>query len=129
MSATYTIIAARFAGPGDASAIVQTVEAGAVAISAQDTPAVWQDLLDSGVPIEPAEVTSFGAAAARAERNVRLAASTWIIERHQDELLAGRTPTLSPAQLAAWLSYRQALRDQPAQEGFPVAVIWPEAPA
>ena len=29
---------------------------------------------------------------------------------------------------AAWATYRQALRDVPAQDGFPLTVNWPEAP-
>lgn len=29
----------------------------------------------------------------------------------------------------AWLSYRQALRDLPDQEGYPLNIIWPGSPA
>lgn len=35
----------------------------------------------------------------------------------------------SPVDGAAWLSYRQALRDVSSQAGFPWEVIWPEEPA
>ncbi len=28
----------------------------------------------------------------------------------------------------AWTAYRQALRDLPTQEGFPLAIVWPSAP-
>jgi hypothetical protein len=34
----------------------------------------------------------------------------------------------SPVDKAAWATYRQALRDVPAQEGFPWTVQWPEKP-
>ena len=34
----------------------------------------------------------------------------------------------SPADHEAWAAYRQALRDVPAQEGFPWDVVWPEMP-
>jgi len=34
----------------------------------------------------------------------------------------------APVDKAAWASYRQALRDIPAQTGFPKAVLWPETP-
>jgi hypothetical protein len=34
----------------------------------------------------------------------------------------------SPADHEAWATYRQALRDVTAQEGFPWDVTWPEAP-
>lgn len=35
----------------------------------------------------------------------------------------------APVDQAAWAAYRQALRDIPAQAGFPADVIWPEKPA
>lgn len=28
----------------------------------------------------------------------------------------------------AWMAYRQALRDVPEQEGFPINIVWPEKP-
>lgn len=28
----------------------------------------------------------------------------------------------------AWAAYRQALRDVPEQEGFPLSIVWPEKP-
>jgi hypothetical protein len=34
----------------------------------------------------------------------------------------------SPAMTAEWATYRQALRDVPAQTGFPYAVAWPTKP-
>lgn len=34
----------------------------------------------------------------------------------------------STADKAAWATYRQALRDIPAQAGFPLAVVWPAYP-
>lgn len=51
----------------------------------------------------------------RTLRNQRLAQTDWC---------AGTDLTMS-AEMAA---YRQALRDVPAQEGFPYAVVWPTAP-
>jgi hypothetical protein len=56
----------------------------------------------------------------RAERNARLAACDWTV-------LADAP--LDEAQKAAWMAYRQALRDLTAAEGFPGAVIWPVSPA
>lgn len=35
----------------------------------------------------------------------------------------------SPADSAAWATYRQELRDLPLQAGFPWDITWPEAPA
>lgn len=54
------------------------------------------------------------AAAVRADRNARLAATDWT-------QIADST-----ADKPAWAAYRQALRDVPAQAGFPQRVIWPQ---
>lgn len=37
--------------------------------------------------------------------------------------------SLDAAQRQRWAAYRQALRDIPAQPGFPGAVVWPERPS
>ena len=36
---------------------------------------------------------------------------------------------LSEGECAIVMTYRQALRDVPTQEGFPREVVWPEVPA
>lgn len=43
-----TITAAAYANPERTAAVIQTAEAGAVAISAADTPAVWAQMLARG---------------------------------------------------------------------------------
>lgn len=53
--------------------------------------------------------------AQRRERDRRLAATDWRFRSDQ-----------SPSQ--AWIDYCQALRDLPAQEGFPYTVNWPVEP-
>lgn len=35
---------------------------------------------------------------------------------------------LTPEQVEQWAVYRQALRDVPQQEGFPMNIVWPVAP-
>lgn len=52
----------------------------------------------------------------RADRDNRLADTDWT-------QLAD-----APVDKEAWATYRQALRDVPAQEGFPEDVVWPEIP-
>ena len=52
---------------------------------------------------------------ARAERNTKLAETDWT---------ASSDVTMSDAMTA----YRQALRDVPAQSGFPSNITWPEKP-
>lgn len=57
------------------------------------------------------------AAKVRADRNRRLADCDWT--QLSD----------APVDPLPWQTYRQALRDVTEQDGFPSAVIWPEAPA
>lgn len=74
----------------------------------------------SVVPWTQAEIdaeTAGQAAQVRAERNSKLAASDWT--QGKDIADAVSTP---------WATYRQALRDVTAQDGFPWAIIWPEMP-
>jgi len=52
---------------------------------------------------------------ARAERNAKLAETDWT---------ASSDVTMSDAMR----TYRQALRDVPAQEGFPSSITWPTKP-
>lgn len=59
------------------------------------------------------------AARVREERDQLLADSSWIVERHRDQLANGDETTLTEEQYNEWLAYRQALRDLPQQEGFP----------
>lgn len=63
-----------------------------------------------------AEAPERKAAALREERNEKLTASDWtqVID--------------APVDQAAWAAYRQALRDLPLQDGFPLTVTWPTEP-
>ena len=53
---------------------------------------------------------------ARAERDDKLAVCDW---------MANSDVTMSPN----WVTYRQALRDVPAQAGFPNTITWPTKPS
>jgi len=59
------------------------------------------------------------AAEAREERNTKLAETDWIVIKNLE--LNANIP-------GVWEVYRQALRDVPAQEGFPWDVTWPSQP-
>jgi len=56
------------------------------------------------------------------------------VRRQRDGLIASCDWTqipdapLTAAQRAAWVTYRQALRDVPAQVGFPDTIDWPKNP-
>jgi len=56
------------------------------------------------------------AAEVRAERNTKLSNSDWT------------QITDATADKTAWAVYRQALRDVPAQAGFPNTIVWPTQP-
>lgn len=55
----------------------------------------------------------------RAEREMRLAASDWIVTKSLE------TGVPVPAE---WAAYRQALRDLTSQPGFPFIITWPQKP-
>ena len=61
------------------------------------------------------------ASARRAERDLRLVGSDWT-------QLMDITDALLPGTQAQWATYRQELRDVPAQAGFPENVTWPVEP-
>jgi hypothetical protein len=63
---------------------------------------------------EVANRTANQASSVRAERDSKLANSDWT--QLED----------APVDQTAWATYRQALRDVPAQAGFPWDVVWPE---
>lgn len=56
------------------------------------------------------------AAQVREERNAKLTTSDWMAN-------------LDVTMASAWATYRQALRDIPAQSGFPTNVTWPTKPS
>jgi FAD/FMN-containing dehydrogenase len=66
------------------------------------------------------ETTTDDFSTVRIRRDEELAASDWIVVK---SLEAGvEVPTV-------WKEYRQALRDLPAQEGWPEPDTWPQPPA
>lgn len=77
---------------------------------------------ENGRPIladQPAPSAEDLAAAARNDRDARLRVCDWVTLRALD---TGKSVP------AAWLTYRQALRDVPSQKGFPATITWPTAP-
>lgn len=65
------------------------------------------------------------AAAARLERDRRIQAVRWLIDRHRDEIALGRITTLTAEDYLLVLQHIQALRDVPEQDGFPQTIDWP----
>lgn len=79
--------------------------------------AVFEDAEDmSNWPDFQADPVAATATQVRAERDAKLAACDW---------RASSDVTLS----TEWRTYRQALRDLPAQSGFPNSVTWPTEPS
>ena len=77
---------------------------------------------------QPEKTKDEKAAEARAERDRRIEAIRWRIERYQTQAAAGLETTDTAEHYKAILLYVQALRDVPAQAGFPDAIEWPEEP-
>lgn len=76
----------------------------------------------------PEKPTEQKAAEARADRDRRIDAIRWRIERYQTQEAAGLETTDTAEHYKAILLYVQALRDIPEQAGFPDAIEWPEEP-
>lgn len=71
----------------------------------------------------------------RSERNRRLDATTWLVERHKEQTTGAIKTSITEKDYNALLAYRQALRDLPQQQGFPwhgdvnaLDVPWPLMP-
>ncbi len=56
MSDGYTIVSAQWGNEEKTSAVMQTKESGAVAVSERDRPVLWAKLMASGIPIAPMRV-------------------------------------------------------------------------
>jgi hypothetical protein len=81
----------------------------------------YQPSTGQWVAIQQAELQNVEAANVRTQRNQLLAQSDWT-----DTVSA---QTRLGALFAAWQTYRQTLRDIPAQSGFPFNITWPNPPA
>ncbi|HDR9512195.1 phage tail protein [Burkholderia cepacia] len=76
-------------------------------------------------PLPPTRAES--AELKRAQRDMALKATDWLVARHQDEKLIGDGSTLTAAQFATLVKYRQALRDISEADRWP-DVDLPAAP-
>jgi len=96
-----------------------------------DTPAIESTPATESTPaIEgvPAKTAAEYEAAYQASKDVEQAAA---IREQRDLKLSSTDWTQvadAPVNQAAWATYRQALRDVPAQTGFPWEVTWPTTP-
>lgn len=61
----------------------------------------------------------------RADRDARIAAIRWRVERHNDEVLLGKTPSEN---IMSVIEYIQELRDLPENQRDPFNVVWPAEP-
>jgi len=87
----------------------------------QQTDNSWaQELVQKEIPeAQYLNNVARQAQAVKADRDRMIAATDWIVIKSVE---AG---TAVPA---AWQTYRQALRDIPAQTGFPFTITWPTRP-
>lgn len=63
---------------------------------------------------------------ARADRDVILSSSMWIVERHRGQVTLGVETSIKPEQYTELLTYHQDLRDWPAKPGWPDIDMPPE---
>ena len=98
-----------------------------ISFSEQEVEQAWNGswYLKGYAPEKPAEQK---AEEARAERDRRIDAIRWRIERYQTQAAAALETTETAEHYKAILLYVQALRDVPEQAGFPDAIEWPEEP-
>lgn len=78
---------------------------------------VYTVAVQAKTPEEVAADTASEAANVRAQRNEKLAQTDWTQGKDIPENISSK-----------WAAYRQALRDVPAQAGFPWTVQWPNDP-
>ncbi|QWZ63566.1 phage tail assembly chaperone [Aeromonas sp. FDAARGOS 1417] len=55
----------------------------------------------------------------RNQRDVVLGSTSWLVERHRDEIESAMATTLSAGQYSDLQAYRQQLRDLPSATGWP----------
>lgn len=77
-------------------------------------------------PPEPTEAEL--AEQARNKRDGLISAIEWRVQRYQQQIELNVETNDSAEWYTAALTYIQALRDVPEQDGFPSAIIWPEIP-
>lgn len=65
---------------------------------------------------------------ARRRRDAEIIAVRWLVDRHSDEEALHAPTTLTAERYRAVLLHIQALRDVPAQSGFPADIAWPVLP-
>lgn len=61
----------------------------------------------------------------RNQRDVALGSTSWLVERHRDEIDSAMATTLSADQYSDLQAYRQQLRDLPSAPGWPAIDIPP----
>lgn len=104
----------------DHAALLEAASRGQVIQAGPDGAPVAVD-----APAPPVETL---AAMARRRRDAEITSLRWMVDRHRDELALGMATTLSPARYVQLLQHIQALRDVPAQTGFPADFAWPVLP-
>lgn len=71
------------------------------------------------------ELSQEEAAAVRAKRDYLINEVQWRVDRYLEQKAAGETTVDSEAKFKKISAYIKALRDIPAQKGFPFEVTWP----
>lgn len=112
-----------------------TPPAGLVEVAPAERPSVaWNENVQEVAPLKIGGVWTqvwTVVPASQAEIDARLAAKAQSVRADRDRRLRDSDWTQfgdATVDTAAWATYRQALRDVPAQPGFPLDVTWPTPP-
>ena len=85
---------------------------------------------NGNVPFTPEEEAEWDAMEAEYAAGADDRAAAEVREERDDKLAASDWTQVAdaPVDQTAWATYRQALRDVPAQAGFPNTITWPTEP-
>ena len=85
---------------------------------------------NGNVPFTPEEEAEWDAMEAEYAAGADDRAAAEVREERDDKLVASDWTQVAdaPVDQTAWATYRQALRDVPAQDGFPHTITWPSEP-
>ena len=85
---------------------------------------------NGNVPFTPEEEAEWDAMEAEYAAGADDRAAAEVRKERDDKLVASDWTQVAdaPVDQTAWATYRQALRDVPAQDGFPHTITWPSEP-
>lgn len=97
-------------------------------LSTEIRPSEFHEWTDTGWTLNQDAFEQYQATLARQWRDSAIEAVLWVRDRHRDETELGLATTISQTQFDQLQGYIQALRDWPADPGFPAERTKPQTP-